>query len=101
MQKDDSGRNTLDRDQAVTSLSRGFENASQHLSPKTKAVRNGDPRKPGPAEGSPLYLYQVEFAYLLDEIMRGPEATAWQAFAQAKQLISEVSESATESEEAA
>lgn len=92
MKKDDNTRNTLDRNQAVVSLTRGFEAASHHLGVKNKAIRDGDPRKPGPATGSTLYNYQVDFAYLLDEITRGHEAAAWQAFAQAKQLISEVSE---------
>lgn len=76
MAKVENDRKAFDRDSAVDYLGRLFERASDGHGPRSKATA-----------GTALYGFQVDFAYLIDEIQRGPEASAKHAFAQAKRLI--------------
>jgi hypothetical protein len=74
-------RKPIDRKQTVNYLCRAFDSAAEVLGPRSKAVRGND-----------LYDAQVTMAYLVDEIERGPEASARHAMAKAYRLIDTLNE---------
>lgn len=80
MAKVDNDRKPIDRKHVVDYLYRSFERASDGHGPRSKAVK-----------GTALYGFQVDFAYLIDEIERGAEASARHAVAQANRLIAKMS----------
>lgn len=62
----------IDINRVIDHLNRAFEKTAEPFGPRSKAVRNSNPRRPGPPEGSKLYEYQIEFCYLINSIQRGP-----------------------------
>ncbi len=69
-------KEVLDRRSVVEYVCRSFEKASVGFGPRNRVVK-----------GTDLYDLQVDMAYLIDEIERGPEASAKHAFSKAKRLV--------------
>lgn len=76
--------------QVLEYLTHTFEEATRGLGPKSKAVK-----------GSKLYELQVEFAYLIDEIERGPTYMLPMVIQQANDLIEQAKHAVEEPVEAA
>lgn len=78
----------IDTTEVVKYLSRSFNratsNASNHLGNKAVRVVDG---KVNPTE---LYQLQVDFCYLLDNIMRGPTYIAPKFIQEANELIASI-----------
>ena len=75
--------------QVVKYLNHAFSKAQQQAQP---AVGNKNVR------GTPLHDYQVEFAYLIDDIERGPTYIAPKKISEANELIERLSNEEPESE---
>lgn len=69
-------RSPIDTDRVVRHLSRNFSVITKDLG---RAVK-----------GNALYNYQIEFAYMIDEIQRGPEYLAPKVIADANELIATI-----------
>lgn len=80
----------IDVNQVVDYLNRAFDKASELFGPRSKAVRKGNPKLPGPPKGSMLYEYQVDFCYLIDDIQRGPQYLRPKVIQAANDLINEM-----------
>lgn len=66
----------------VSFLNRSFREAAEEYRSRTGNGSN--------VRGSALHEYQVEFAYLIDSIQRGPVFFAIQRIAEANELISKL-----------
>ena len=67
--------------QVVNYLNHAFSSAAQKVAP---AIGTNN------TKGSKLYEYQVEFAYLINEIQRGPKNFVPKAISDANELISKM-----------
>lgn len=76
--------------QVLEYLHRAFERASDYYGPRSKAVK-----------GTPLYEFQVDFAYLIHEIQTGPPYILPKAIQEANDLIQRMEEKAKGTTEAA
>lgn len=70
-------------DKSVSVLNRAFREAIEEFKPRTGVTSN--------VRGTALHDYQVEFAYVIDKIQRGPVFFVIQHIAEANDLISRVS----------
>ncbi len=84
----------IDVNQVLDYLNRAFDKASEPYGPRSKAVREGSAKKPGPPKGSKLYEYQIEFCYLIDNIERGPRYMRPKVIQAANDLINGMVEDA-------
>ncbi len=87
-------RKQIDVHQVLDYLNRAFDKASEPFGPRSKAVRKGPGKKPGPPVGSALYEHQIEFCYLIDDIERGPKYMRPKAIQFANDLINSMKEAA-------
>lgn len=72
----------IDSDRVVRHLNRNFDKAIREMGGKALKDKDGNPNK--------LYLYQVEFAYMIDEIQRGPVYLMPKIIADANELITKI-----------
>lgn len=82
---------TIDSDRVVRHLNRNFADAISGLG-KAAKDKNGNPNK--------LYQLQVEFAYMIDEIQRGPVYLMPKVIADANELITKIKLEKAEAQEA-
>ena len=69
--KDKKDAKSINIEQVVSYLNHTFAKTAEVFGHKTKAVRT-TPIGTIPLVGTPLYNYQVDHCYLIDEIQRGP-----------------------------
>ena len=72
----------IDSDRAVRHLNRNFAKAIRDQPGKAMKDKNGVPNK--------LFQYQVDFAYMIDEIQRGPIYLMPKVIADANELITKI-----------
>lgn len=75
-------RSRIDTDQVVAYLNRTFSKALSLASRRLKSRDN--------SKGSPLYEYQVDFCYLIDDIQRGASYIVPKKITEANELISKL-----------
>lgn len=90
----------IDTNQVVTYLNHAFDRAMQRVAPVlgTKAHAPQEPTGTIP-NGNTLYNYQVEFCYMIDEIQRGPRYIIPKIISNANELISELENETTVTEQ--
>ncbi len=79
----------IDTSQVVRYLSHAFSKATQG---KGKAIRAINPET-NKVERTPLYMWQVEFCYMIDLIQRGPSYIVPKVIADANDLIERINAS--------
>ena len=72
---------SIDSDRVIRHLTRNFQEATRNMGKATRG-KNG--------EATDLYKYQVEMAYMIDEIQRGPVYLMPKIIADANELIAEL-----------
>ncbi len=73
---------TIDSDRVIRHLTRNFQEVTRNMGKAVRVDKNG--------EATELYKYQVEMAYMIDEIQRGPVYLMPKIIADANELIAEL-----------
>lgn len=74
-------KKAVDIDKVINYLTRAFSNAQQ------KAIQKFGPKN---NKGTPLYDYQVDFMYMLNDIRFGPRYISSMRITEANELIAEL-----------
>jgi len=76
--------------EVVKYLNRAFSRATYKASATLGKAARRSKNKAGEWETTPLYDYQVEFCYLIDEIQRAPKYISTKAIQKAYELLEEI-----------
>ena len=77
-------------DEVVKYLSRAFSKAAAKAADTIGGRSQRFKNKSGQWETTPLYDYQVDFCYLIDNIQRGPRYIATKSIQKANDLIADL-----------
>lgn len=81
---------TINIDQTVQYLNRQFAKVTSEASSKIGSHATRERDESGKVHKTPLYKYQVEFSYLINEIQRGPRYIVPKRISEANQLINKI-----------
>jgi len=93
---DAKSKETINTTDVVAYLNRAFSRASSKVGEKFGRMATRTCPKKGKCETTPLYDYQVEFSYLIDNIQRSPNYIVPKYIQEANALIASMETAAAE-----